>query len=195
MRKEFFNNLAEKWDDLVAPEAPDILTGIVAGTGLGKGFRVLDVGCGTGILTPILLEAVGEAGEVTGVDFAGEMVVYARSKKFGPNARFVEADAAQLPFEASAFDAAICNNVFPHFPDKAAALTEISRVLRPGGILVICHTSSREAVNRMHRQIGGAVGEDMLPPVSIMQTMLTDAGFEVRDVVDGADVFVIRALR
>ncbi|MBU4532235.1 MAG: methyltransferase domain-containing protein [Eubacteriales bacterium] len=195
MRKEFFNNLAAKWDNLVVPDARQKLSAIVTDTGLKEGIRVLDVGCGTGVMTPILLNAVGETGAVTGIDFAGEMVALAEAKNSGPNVRFLEADVDKMPFDTAQFDAVFCNNAFPHFPDKAVALIELRRVLKAGGTLVICHTNSREGVNSMHRQIGGAVGEDMLPSVPEILGMLNRAGFEVTEVIDGPDVFVVRASR
>ncbi|MEW6458919.1 MAG: class I SAM-dependent methyltransferase [Bacillota bacterium] len=195
MRREFFNSLADSWDDLVPPGAASKLAEIVAASGLQKGAHVLDVGCGTGLLVPFLLETVGERGTVTGVDFAAAMVQRAGAKAFGPNVRFVEADVAALPFEPGTFDAVFCNNVLPHLPDKPGALQELNRVLKPGGLLVICHTESREAVNRMHRHIGGPVGADLLPTVEELRQMLLDTGYSVLDLVDGADRFVVRAVK
>lgn len=72
----------------MGPEVIKRLREIIGKYGVKKGTKVLDVACRTGILTPILFEAVGEDGEVTGIDFAPEMVEQARAKNFGPNALF-----------------------------------------------------------------------------------------------------------
>lgn len=193
MRKEFFNNLAGMWDELETPDTRRKLADIVGGTAIERGSRVLDVGCGTGVLIPVLLRAVGETGEVIGIDFAGEMVSQAQAKGFGPNVRFLETDVLEMPFKPASFDAVFCNNVFPHFPDKPAVLDAIHRVLKPGGTLVICHTNSREGVNNRHREVGSAVAADLLPSVAEILEMLITAGFQTTAVIDGQDVFVIRA--
>lgn len=195
MRKEYFNNLAAKWDGMVSAEAPATLAAIVARSGLIPGMKVLDVGCGTGLLVPFLLDAVGAEGELVGIDFAAGMVRQAQAKGFGPNCRFLEADVTALPFGNGVFDAVFCNNALPHFPDMAAATAEMHRVLKKGGRLVICHTNGREAVNRLHHQIGGPVGEDLLPPVAELKAMLENYGFRVHQVEDFEDRFVLRVVK
>lgn len=195
MRQEHFNNVAARWDSLASPEAGAKLIAIVAASGLDRGMRVLDVGCGTGLLTPFLREAVGATGLVIGLDFAAEMVRLAAAKNFGPNVRFQAGDAADMPFPDGDFDAVFCNNCFPHLPDKPGVLREFKRVLGSGGILVICHTSSRQAVNQMHERIGGAVAHDRVPAGEDMRRMLSEAGFDVREIDDGADRYVARATR
>lgn len=195
MRREHFNSVAERWDSLVPPDAAAKLAEIVAASGLSRRARVLDVGCGTGLLTPHLVDAVGETGVVIGIDFAEEMIRLAAAKEFGPNVRFQTADAAELPFPEADFDAVFCNNCFPHFPDKPGVLRELRRVLKTGGILVICHTSSREAVNRMHECVGGAVRHDRVPAGADLRRMLVEAGFKADEVFDGPDRYIARAVR
>lgn len=193
MRKGFFNELAERWDQLAAPDAPEKLASILGWAGLKKGSRVLDVGCGTGSLIPAVLEAVGNTGHITGVDFAEKMIVRALARQLGPQVQFAVADVAALPFLAGVFDAVVCTNAFPHFPDKAAALREMGRVTKSDGILLICHTQSREAVNAMHRQIGGPVGNDLIPDVEELKTLLNASGYEVEDLLDEPDCFAVKA--
>ena len=108
-----------------------------------NGAEILDAACGTGIITPILLEAVGSSGTVTAVDFAPEMIIRARAKNFGPNARFLVANVMDLPFENCTFDLVVCNGALPHFPDLKGSLREMKRVLKNGGRLIISHANSR----------------------------------------------------
>lgn len=77
--KEYFNSLADKWDALVKHDIDKIefLLGILR---IKKGSYILDVGCGTGVLTEHLLKRVGSEGKIFGVDFSEKMIEIAKSK-------------------------------------------------------------------------------------------------------------------
>ena len=99
--------------------------------------RVLDVGCGTGNLLP-LLEAPGyRMQEYVGVDLSPEMLRVARSKPCRVPATWIAADAARVPLRDSSFDIAVSASVLHYWADVDAALAEIRRVLRPGGRLLL----------------------------------------------------------
>jgi SAM-dependent methyltransferase len=93
-----------------------------------RGMRVLDVCCGPGMLAAGALERGAEA---IGLDFSPEAVELAR--KLVPNGRFERGDAQALPYPAASFDAVLCGYGLMHLPEPAAALREMSRVLRSGG--------------------------------------------------------------
>lgn len=99
------------------------------------GERVLDVGCGTGALLAAIRDAAPGA-TALGVDLAPEMLAAARAT-LGPGAPLAAADAARLPFRTASFDAVVSSSSFHYWPDPAAGLAELRRVLRPGGRLVI----------------------------------------------------------
>jgi SAM-dependent methyltransferase len=99
-----------------------------AGTGIGPGRRVLELGCGTGEFT----RRVARPGaELIALDLSPELLEKARSK-VGAGARFVRGDATVLPFPAASFDAVYGCSILHHL-DVEAALAEVRRVLRPGG--------------------------------------------------------------
>jgi len=103
--------------------------------------RVLDLGCGTGVLTRMIADQLdSRAGGVSiGIDAAAKMIHVARKKRQGDTCRFEVAAAEDLPFADETFDAAVSSLFFHHVPLdlKEKALSEAYRVLVPGGRLVI----------------------------------------------------------
>lgn len=99
--------------------------------GVGPGQRVLDVACGTGIVGRVAAERVGPEGRVAGVDRNPAMLTVAR--RIAPDVDWQEADAAALPFPDAHFDVVLCQAALMFFPDPAAALAEMARVVEPGG--------------------------------------------------------------
>jgi arsenite methyltransferase len=127
-----------------------------AGTGnpfslgeLRPGERVVDVGCGAGIDSLIAAKKVGPEGRVIGVDMTPSMLEKARqgAKEAGlRNVEFREGYAEALPVEDGWADVVISNGVLNLMPDKAAALEEMSRVLKPNGRLQIGDILVQKAV-------------------------------------------------
>ncbi|GLC33604.1 hypothetical protein PLESTB_000094400 [Pleodorina starrii] len=111
-------------------------------SGARPGGRALDVCCGSGDLAFLLARAVGSRGEVTGLDFAAEMLEDASARQDSQrleglppkaaNINWVQGDAMSLPFEAASFDAATMGYGLRNVADIPAALSELHRVLRPG---------------------------------------------------------------
>jgi len=95
---------------------------------------VLDIGCGTGQLGHRIRTGLHGV-RVVGCDFSAGMLHEARRRDGG--VRWVQGDATRLPFATAAFDAVVSTQAFHWFPDQPAALAEITRVLRPGGRLLV----------------------------------------------------------
>lgn len=93
-----------------------------------EGMRVLDVCTGPGMLAAA---AVARGAQVIGLDFSGKVIEIARRNV--PQAEFQEGDAQALSFEDGSFDAVVCGFGVIHVPHPAMALSEIRRVLKPGG--------------------------------------------------------------
>ena len=104
---------------------------------LRSGMRLLDFGCGPGTISVGLARAV-EPGEFVGVDIEESQVDLARAAAVAGghhNASFQVGDVTNLPFDDNSFDVAHCHAVLNHVPDTRAALDEIRRVLKPGGLI------------------------------------------------------------
>lgn len=96
---------------------------------------ILDVGCGTGLNLVEAVRHFGPARRLAGIDISPGMVAVARAKMaaLGLPAEIIEGDAEKLPYPAGGFDLVLCNSVFHWFKDRAGAMREMVRVLRPGG--------------------------------------------------------------
>ena len=101
-----------------------------------EGEAILDIGCGAGVDSIIAARLVGPSGSVTGIDLVPEMLARAseNARLAGlDNVTFQESSAEQLPFPDNSFDMVISNGVFNLVVDKVKALSEVFRVLKPGG--------------------------------------------------------------
>jgi ubiquinone/menaquinone biosynthesis C-methylase UbiE len=94
------------------------------------GRRVLEVGCGTGLILGRLAQSAQDA---WGIDLSPKMLQVARDRGL----QVVQSSATQLPFADASFDTVCSFKVLPHVPDIAGALSEIARVTRPGGAMVL----------------------------------------------------------
>ena len=114
-------------DDLVAAAAPR------------PGERVLDVACGTGVVARAAARQVDVAGTVVGLDLNPERLAVASMLPAGEGAVIAwrAGDAAALPLPERSFDVVVCQQGLQFFPDRAAALREMRRVLVPGGRLAL----------------------------------------------------------
>jgi SAM-dependent methyltransferase len=180
----YFNSQAGIWDEKIAEKDTGKLERMTARLDIQPGSAVLDAGTGTGVLIPYLLKKIGQDGRLVCLDPAEKMLARAREKNFPGHIQFVLGDIEKTQMSEDTFDAVVCYSSFPHFADKPEALRKIRRLLKPGGKVFICHTSSRSDINRVHQQIPGLSG-DLLPGEKEMRRMLEKAGFTRVEVEDG----------
>jgi SAM-dependent methyltransferase len=173
----------------------------MAGTGnplalgdIRPGERVVDCGSGAGADALIAARLVGPTGRVIGVDMTPEMLATARANADGSgirNVEFREGLLEALPVEAGWADVVISNGVLNLVPDKAAALAEMHRVLRPGGRLLAADIVLEREVSATSKQdvslwtgciAGGLLKEEFV-------ALIAAAGFVDVELVGGDDVF------
>jgi SAM-dependent methyltransferase len=137
--------------------------------GIRTGDRVLDVGCGTGVLAREAHGRVGQEGQVVGLDLnEGMLAVAARSE---PKIEWRLGDAASLPFEDASFDVVVSQFALMYFPDRVASLREMWRTLASEGCLAIAawapldHARGYQIlVDIAARQCGGEAADVLAAP-------------------------------
>ncbi len=191
-RIAFFDRLAPQWDADQPPldQTRARLDALAPQLGLRPGLDLLEVGCGTGLVTAWLADQVAP-GSVTSLDFSPAMIAQAEAR--GVSATFVCADVCDGGLAGGPFDYIWCMSVFPHFRDQARALRNLATVLAPGGTLLVLHLASWRRINDIHDRVGDVVAEDFLPPPDAWPALLAPAGLTLAEIVDHDDLFCIRA--
>ena len=194
-RAEFFDQHAGAWEERCYPdEVRARLAPLVEKFRLHRGACILEMGTGTGILHPYLVNALGENGYVAAFDLSFQMLKEAIKKPRRQNLSCVQATAMALPFHQGDFDQIVCFAAFPHFADKQSALHEMARVVKPGGEVVVAHLLSRKEL-LAHHKTHPAVADDRLPDNETMRQLFKTAGFTNPDITDEPGLYLARAVK
>ena len=126
---------------LFEPYAADLLSRLPTADGL----RVLEIACGTGIVTRRLREALPDSALVVATDLNEPMIAYAREAVPAPGIVWQQADAQALPFDGGSFNVVVCQFGFMFLPDKVEGFREARRVLSTDGVLLASVWNSMEA--------------------------------------------------
>ena len=181
---DFFDRLAPGWDaDMIRDE--ERIVRILNYAQIGRGVRVLDVACGTGVLVPDYLAR--EVAGVTGVDISPAMIARAREKFSDPRVTLIAADIEKMHFEP-VFDRCVVYNAFPHFPQPARLIGRLSSFLSPGGRLTVAHGMSRAAINTHHAGSASKVSIGLME-ADALKTLFAPH-FHV-DVAISEDIYVV----
>ncbi|MDE9753160.1 demethylmenaquinone methyltransferase [Staphylococcus delphini] len=143
---EVFQNISGKYDrlnNIISFEQHKVWRKkVMKEMNVQAGTIALDVCCGTADWTIALSQAVGPEGEVTGLDFSENMLKVGEEKTAHmDNIRLIQGDAMALPFDDNAFDYVTIGFGLRNIPDYSKALSEMYRVLKPGGMAVCLETS------------------------------------------------------
>jgi ubiquinone/menaquinone biosynthesis C-methylase UbiE len=195
-RRSYFNELAARWDSRPAMEDAEAkVRAFVERSAVGHARRILDCGCGTGVLLPRLLERYFTAELFVELDLAEHMLKVNAARFSDARIRRVCADGAGLPFREACFDLVLCFGVLPHLEDLGSALAEIRRVLQTGGVLAIGHPMGSRELNAFHQSLDAPVAGDVLPHSSELAEMLLAAGMAVVEADENPAWYFVRGER
>lgn len=136
--RQYAGNPAENYEQYFTPTiGVHFARPVVEAAHLGKGDRVLDVACGTGIAARLAALEVGPDGSVAGVDVNPAMLEVAATGEGGESIAWRQAGADRLPWDDGSFDAVLCSQGLQFFADKATALREMRRVLAEDGRIAL----------------------------------------------------------
>lgn len=189
-QQEFFNSVAYNWDKMCNHDMKKIEY-ILDLMEIREGSHVLDVGTGTGILIPSLSKRVTNSGHIKGVDIAEKMIEVAKQKNSYENVVFECKDILEYKGDEAYYNHVICYSMFPHFKNKEEAIKSLSKKLKAGGKLTICHSQSREAINNLHKRADEVVKEDNLPTLEIIKQYFFAANLKTIKEIDSEEIFVV----
>ena len=161
---------------------------LIRGARVADGQSLLDVACGSGVLTRDVRSRTGPAGRVVGLDPAPGMI--AAASEIEPDIEWVSGAAEDLPFEDGTFDCVVSQFGMMFFQDKAAACAEMLRVLRPGGRLTIGtwqpigrNPAYQDIVTVLDAEVGREAGDAVRLPFVLgdedeLRGMFAEAGFD-----------------
>lgn len=155
---------------------------LIDAASIAPGHHVLDVACGTGVLTRHVADVVRPSGSVVGLDFDAGMLTIARATR--PDIQWQEGSANDLPYADATFDAVVSQFGLMFFPDAPRAIAEMWRVLKPGGRMAVAvwasleETPAYDVETRVIERIGGpATSTPMRLPFSMGQRATFEAQF------------------
>jgi len=189
-RKAYFESFADEWDKMFTAEDLEVLEFLIDSFDIKEGNRVVDLGCGTGVLFDFLRRKVGDSGMIVGVDFSTRMLHKAKMNFPFTNIVAIDGDVEDMPLRSDFFDVAISFASFAHFPHQEDVITEAARILKPGGSFNIIHLSSSKEMVAEHHRVGGPVAEDSVPTASQLRKLFKDHNFTNIKVTDHPGLYL-----
>jgi len=191
-KKDFFNNLAERWD---ADNHYDFykIEMMLRLIGIKQGDTVLDVGTGTGVILPYIWQYT-DTENITAIDVADKMIDVAKKKFRRTKISFICGDISEYNFNDSSFDHIVCYSVYPHFQDKYTAIKKMAKALRIGGTLNILHSSSKEHINGVHIHAHSEdINSDYLLPVAMLIPAAESLKLAPEIMIDNSEMYMFSA--
>jgi len=156
-----------------------------------KFTSILDIGCGTGSLFPLLLELLKEDGTLWGLDPSTKMLERASEKFNDPRIRLINAFSENIPLQDETIELITVFSCFPHLEDKKACLKEWLRVLVPGGIVLVLHSQGREKINSIHSSLPAPIKYHLLESAKNVAKEAYEEGFLALETQDDENMYLV----
>lgn len=185
----FFDSVAHKWDNITYhdPNKIDFIVRKAVKTGIRT---VLDLGCGTGVLLPIIQHYLTGHGEITALDISQKMIDIAKDKNGTRNIKYVCKDYYDF-IGGQPFDLIIAYSCFPHFTDNELFFIKSYNLLKNYGTLVIAHSESRDIINLRHDEMKKKVKSTILKPANEITEQAEKYGFKGEEFIDNQEYYLV----
>ncbi|MCI1946553.1 class I SAM-dependent DNA methyltransferase [Clostridium luticellarii] len=173
--REFFNAIAEVWDDMCC-HPKEKVNHVIESIDLAEGERILDVGSGTGVLIPYLEQKIGKSGSITAIDVAKNMIKVSQRKNKYPNLDFQVVDFFKHESKEN-YDCIVAYSCYPHLKDKKKFFEKSYDMLNSQGKLVIAHIEGKDKINSRHGEIEDRINSNLLVDIDKLVEFAERRGF------------------
>ncbi len=146
--KDFFDNLANNWDSY-SKNNDFVLEKLINLLHIDENSRIIDLACGTGVMTKKIVQR--KILSITAIDISENMINIALEKIKDDRVTFVAKDFLDL--DIAPHNKLIMYNALPHFLDRKRLADKISSVMEKDGLVLVCHSAKREAINECHKKV------------------------------------------
>ena len=187
---DFFNSIAKDWDNIIEVNEGKI-NYLLSKLNLKEDDTILDIGTGTGVLIPFLIN-LSPKGLIKGVDISKGMLDIARDKfKNISNVQFELCDVENDNL-LDKYDKIILYSMYPHLENKTRTIVNlVEHNLKDNGILMIAHSSSREFLNNMHKRTDERVSDSLLMEVNEQRDIFINIGLNVIDAFENDEMYYV----
>ena len=189
LQQNSFDKLYQLFEPPLPAGVPERLEQIVAHGKITRGDTVLDVGSGTGILIPIIKKY--KPGCIHACDFSEVMLE--QLKKNYPYVKTIMADIRDLNLPGGSIDAAFLNACYPNIVNKASAFSNLSRMMKAEGRIVISHPLGKAFILSLKEIVPFPLDE--FPKKPEAGALLKPFGFEIETFIDEPKLYILVATK
>jgi len=187
LQRKAFDELHRLFEPPLPEGVPERLERIVASGQIAEGARVLDVGSGTGILIPLI--RTYEPARIHACDLSEAML--GRLRENYAYAETILGDVRDLGLPDGSLDVVFVNACYPNIVDKRTAFSNIGRMMRPGGHLVISHPLGKSFIEVIRKSTPFPL--DDFPERAEAETRLRSFGFSIESFIDEPELYILVA--
>ena len=185
IQSDFFGGLTHVFEPPLPEGVPDRLGQIVMAADIKKGDSVLDVGSGTGILVPIIQSYRPK--RIVACDLCKQMLDHI--VKNYPSVETILGDVRDMSEPDEAFNVIFVNACYPNIADKEKSITNMARMMKKGGRLVISHPMGKLFVEKLRPRSPFPL--DSFPEYSEAELLLTPVGLDIISFEDKVDIYLL----